>query len=257
MDRTQKMLFDWWANSGGGSPEYLPTDFSGLKFWFDVTQETGYANNDPVSQPLDFSGNNVVINNTGNGRPFYQTAIEYGLPGFKFDGTNDWWNGSKADFDFMHKGSNTLFFVLKLSTNLATQTLFDSMNSTIANIGRRIRFNYSAPRFRLQDMLGNSSVDGIYNVESGLNLVDNVPYVICLRFESEKSYEIYINNVLVATTAVSLIPSASESTNLPRIGNNNAGTVRFSGWLFEFFGYDRALSYDEIAKLTGGEKYSL
>lgn len=66
-------------------PNFSPPDLTGLQMWFDITQETGYANDDAVTTWQDWSGNNRDATAPGNEEPLYNTNILNGKAGLWFD----------------------------------------------------------------------------------------------------------------------------------------------------------------------------
>jgi hypothetical protein len=61
----------------------------GLAAWYDASQHVGASDDDPV-RPQDYSGNGRHQTQATEGlRPLYKTAIQGGLPVFRYDGTDD------------------------------------------------------------------------------------------------------------------------------------------------------------------------
>lgn len=79
-----------------GSSAFSPTQLSGLGIWFDISQETGLSNSDPMSTLHDWSGNSYNCTGTTTTRPLYKTAIQNGKPAALFDGTDDFFDCANA-----------------------------------------------------------------------------------------------------------------------------------------------------------------
>jgi hypothetical protein len=256
--RKAAILHHYYYSRGGKSE---PDDFSGLRFWIAARKEEGYNNEDPVGSPKDFSGLSVSVSNTATQRPQYLTNIVNSLPSYKFDGTNDWWIGSKDDFDFLHQGDSTVIWLVQLTTNTVTQPLFDSCGINLSNIGRFMRFNYDSIRMRWQDAcaVGNSSND-VFNFTPAASfpIAANVPILIVARYKKGQDgddYNAQQNGVNIGTDQGNSDPSTSTSTNIPRIGANVAGNSRFSGHLLECIMYDEYRTDEELQKILGGLPY--
>lgn len=73
------------GRTSGGGALFSPLSLPGLKAWYDAGQEVGYADNDPMTAIVDFSGNGNDLSGTAT----YKTNIQNGLPIFRFNGTSD------------------------------------------------------------------------------------------------------------------------------------------------------------------------
>lgn len=73
---------------GSGSTAFSPLTLAPTR-WFDASQQTGLANNDPA-EPADFSGNDgPLLQATTTKRCTYLTNIQNGKPVYRFDGVDD------------------------------------------------------------------------------------------------------------------------------------------------------------------------
>jgi hypothetical protein len=80
------------TNTVGWSAGRSPLDIStNLNRWIDASQETIYANSDPVTVVKDFSGNGYDINQTFTGREptFSSSFLPNGRPSYVFNGSNN------------------------------------------------------------------------------------------------------------------------------------------------------------------------
>lgn len=111
------------------SESFNPTKISGLKLWLDASakaslyQTTGgaeaTANNDPVGQWRDLSGqNNNFSQSTAAARPLFQTNSINGLPTVKGDGVND---RLLAATSITGSSNFTVFSVMKMRTAAAAE----------------------------------------------------------------------------------------------------------------------------------------
>lgn len=260
-NRKVAAIFQHYYSGGGG--QYEPTDFTGLRFWIAARKEEGYNNEDPVGSPTDFSGLNVSVSITATQRPLFMTNIANGNPSYKFDGSNDWWNGLKTDFDFLHQGDSTVIWLVQLTSNTITQPIFDSCSTSKANTGRYMRFYFDGTRMRWNDACcAGSSPNDVFDPNPSAIYaisVTNTPLLVVARYKQGSDgddYNVQQNNINIGTDQGTLSPSESTSTSNPRIGANNAGNSRFSGHLFESIMYDRYLTDEELQKLIGGLSYT-
>ena len=80
----------WFGFGSGvrGESAFNPLIYSPA-VWLDASQET--LTNGDAAQPLDFSGNGRQFKNgTSTRRPTFTTGLQNGLPGFVFDGVDDY-----------------------------------------------------------------------------------------------------------------------------------------------------------------------
>lgn len=100
-----------------------------LALWIAAWKETGYANNDPVTGPVDFSSNARTFTQATSGkRPLYQTSVLNSQPGFLFDGTDDYW-----DIAAFMSGDAEMYAVMKTANNVEFQGCYKFDNCTSAS----------------------------------------------------------------------------------------------------------------------------
>lgn len=80
---------------GAGSSASSPISTDSLIGWWDVSRETGFANNAAISQLTDWSGNGKTM--TATGSPVYKTNQQNGLPGVEFNGSNNFMQADIAN----------------------------------------------------------------------------------------------------------------------------------------------------------------
>lgn len=69
---------------------FNPTTIAGLQVWWDASQLTGFADNDPVGTWPDSTGNGRSAAQAAVGRrPLFKAAFQNGLPVLQFDGVDD------------------------------------------------------------------------------------------------------------------------------------------------------------------------
>lgn len=254
--------------SGGGAPA-LPTDFDGLQFWFDASQEVDLENDEAILQLQDFSGNNHYLSvASGTAQPLFKTNVLNGLPGIKFDGLNDVLGTGASgpeNYYFLHNGPNTLFILLNITDTETGQVFLDSSSSNVANttVGRHIRLQPVNGRLILEDRIMNGLGPDNYvvNFQSGAGSEFLAqPYLLCIIFDPNAAegdkYRVYRDNILLGSVATVGVPSVAASAATPAWGRNNTNTQRFSGHLIEWFGFNRVLTTSEIQSLTGGIGYT-
>lgn len=76
-------------------PAFSPAFISNLKIWLQANQITGLNDGDAVTTWSDSSGNGYnATQSTGSLKPLYKTNIKNGLPVVRFDGTDDFLEGT-------------------------------------------------------------------------------------------------------------------------------------------------------------------
>ena len=114
-----------------------------------VTQNDGVSLKDPIDgdyvrQLTDLSGNGYNFTQTGNVtiKPKYITGVLNGKPAIRFDGTDDrLTNTTKANWQFMHDGTDFTAFIVWKATSSNPLALFGLMgNSNSTNVGVEIGY---------------------------------------------------------------------------------------------------------------------
>lgn len=255
--------WDWFSNSGtgggGGSP-VLPTDIPNLMYWYDMKQEV-YANDALVNLVTDRSGNGRNISQSSDVRKAtFKTNILNTHPVLRFGGTRYYSPvGGKPDIDWMHQGDSTIFWVVKSNADDIQHYLFDSLNSTANNIGRQMSFSIisSGVNGSFRDFVAAGGGNIVYNnlLPTANSTPKDVWLVIVCRFEQALTIAnstIHVDNVLQGSaTDVSAVSVATCSVT-PVWFIRSTLVNGLNGDFAEGFGYNRALTDDEIASLVGG-----
>jgi hypothetical protein len=252
------LIRHWWMG-GGSTPDasFIPTDVSGLQYWYDASQHTGLADGALCPTIPDFSG---LVRNLSNGtagqQAVYKTNIVNGKPVYRFDG-NKLYAINTTNTNFKHQGDSTLFWVINSNTDTESRRLFDSgpILST-ANIGRGYGFRTTLATF--EDILRGTAGALVYmnTLLAPSPTPKNQWLVLVMRFEQAKTIEestIEVNNVLKgAATQSGAVGAGSAAAGFWFARADGLAATRFNGDVAEWFAYNRALTDDEIRGLVGG-----
>lgn len=251
---------------GGGSPAYIPTDFANLKYWYDISQLTGLSNGEIIIDITDLSGRGIDLTRGAVGvEGIYTTNFHNGLPAMAMDGTKVYIpDGGKAEWDWMHQGSSTIFWLVQSSLDNADNILFESGPiASASNVGRTIRFRTTSPGSNPGGFTDLARASGGSQIFSNTLPNENTApkdeiLLIVSRYEVGVKHELFINNVLVREVAQNNAPTVTTSTLDPRFFGRAASALgRFNGYFLEGFGYNRVLTLEEIQQLVGGYGYGL
>ena len=122
--------------------------------WLDASQ-LALANNDPVAEWTDMSGNLRHATASGAARPMFKTNRINGLPGVLFDGTDDYMTGSWVSLECVEM---TVFVVMKRvapTTNIGAVLFFNLGGSLVAGF-----YHNANETWRLYDGAGNRDLAG-------------------------------------------------------------------------------------------------
>lgn len=102
-----------------------PSDLSGLKGWFDVTQMPVVADGTNCANLTDFSGNSNTIPQAAlNLGGKYYNSVRNGKPVLRFNGTSEFYSGNnKKWIDFITASACTIFAVCKITIDTNTNTI--------------------------------------------------------------------------------------------------------------------------------------
>jgi hypothetical protein len=121
-----------------------------LSLWLAAYKETGFSNNDAMSQLTDFSGNaRHFTQGTGSAQPLYQTGVLNSQPGFFFDGSDDY-----VQCNAFMTGDAEMFSVWKIASLAELKGAYKFDGGTNANhmsfagtvytsFGSNTRYSYS------------------------------------------------------------------------------------------------------------------
>lgn len=101
---------------------WSPGDVDGLYAWYDADAISGLNNGDPVSTWTDESGNARNQTQVDTARPTYQTNIQNGLPGVRFDGSNDYMN-VQVNYDNANPEITVALAAIPRATQVGTEFL--------------------------------------------------------------------------------------------------------------------------------------
>lgn len=242
---------------GGGSPNYIATDFPGLQWWYDESQETTYANNDPMPIEHDFSGNGLDNTAAAANRALYKTNAINGLPAAEFDGSNDAFTPpSKAATNFLHEGDFTLVMVLKSDTDAASKVIFDSVSTTAGLLGMYIRLESSA---RLRVQIGNGTTSVVNGLTPITSFTKDVYHLLVIKYDQNagaNALTVEVDNVLVLTSPkLANNASGNSASTFFFWGLSGAATQAFDGQMAYRAGWNRVLTDTELTNLIGGIPY--
>lgn len=249
---------------GGGSPAYVPTDFANLKYWHDISQLTGYSNGEEVLTIPDLSGNGMDLTTTPGLGGIYTENFHGSIPGLLMDGTKIYVPaGGKPAWDWKHQGSSTTFWIVQSSVDNTSHILFDSgPGASSSFVGRLTTFRTTSPGSNPGSFGDTARASGGTQIFSNIFPDENtIPkdelHLIMCRYEVGVGQEIYVDNVLKRSVAQSNAPTITTSTSNPRFYGRSGPLNCFNGITLGDFGYDRALTDDEVNKVVGGFNYGL
>lgn len=101
-----------------------PSSIPGLTGWWDASEETGFADGDPVGTLTDQSGNGRHLTSSGSARPTFRTSQFGSLPGIEFDGTDDYLSGTSLGA-LIGLDAGTVFAVFK-AVSIGTDDTVDA-----------------------------------------------------------------------------------------------------------------------------------
>ncbi len=238
----------------GSQGSYNPTDFQNLEYWYDASQLTGLTDGQEIVSLEDFSGNNKTLTPLSAARrPTYETNEINGLPIIRIALSKNL-VGIKSDFNFLHQGNSTMFWLIKPTSNASTAFLFSSSENSTTNVGRTVRY-ITGLEFNDGVQAGTVS-QTVFNFTTATDAIPvNEWSLVVVRYERGKSgddAELFIDNDLILTNQGTLVPSALTSSVNPTFFTAASGANGFVGDVATWFGYSRALTNDEINKIVGG-----
>ncbi len=102
------------------TPPRAPSSIPDLAVWYDAAQLTGLADDDPIVQVDDFSGNGRHgTQGTPGFRATYKTNILNGLPAMRFDGTDDRYEISNSASVIRNIAGSTIIILARNATDAA------------------------------------------------------------------------------------------------------------------------------------------
>lgn len=222
-----------------------PTDYSGLKGWWDASQEP-LANNDLVSVVADRAGSGRSLTATGDARPTFKTGIfPTGLPGILFDGTDDYLNQANAISTFLAASAGTVFIVAQVSavdtTNADSSAFINDFLWTDSNRRTGVFLRNNSSVYTAQFWNNDGSAD-----TTTQTITLDTPVVLWWRHSGGTLY-----GSLDGGTESSVASGDTNSVagNLS-LGGRSGGTTWFSGYIAEAFFYNESRSSTELTALA-------
>ncbi len=203
-----------------------------VALWLRPESLSALADNDPVDSWPDESGNARHATATGTTRPLYKTAIQNGLAGLRFDGSND-----QLILPSMNPGTPcTLYFVVKRTT-IATKTYFDSAPSAANTI------RAAAAAANDWDWHNGGGIASITGQSAGVALVLAVRHTTAPARATRVLKDLTVfTNTNASTTGV--------NWTAPRIGSLNTSSNFFDGDMHEIVIYAAAHSDGEMVTVA-------
>jgi hypothetical protein len=206
---------------------WTPKSIAGLRLWFDLATQSGYAADAPVGQLDDKSGlGNHFTQGTESLQPLYKTAQQNGLPGLLFDGTDDYLDHTTLTLP----QPRTFIAVGKYTGGVGeSRFIIDGASSFTSSVMQHI----ATKVFRIT---AGTALD--YTASD-----DTLPFVWTVIFNGTSSFSRWNSNE-VSGNAGSTNPTGFR---LGRAGGAVAGY--WKGYIFEVLGYNWALSSGEYLRL--------
>lgn len=210
---------------------FAPSDISGLKIWLKADAGlSGLSDNDPVSTWADQSGTSHDFTGSSTTRPLYKTGIQNGLPGVKFDGSDDYLDGGNLDSVFPSAAS--VFIVYKVLSS-------DNQWVLIRNTSNDSWWDFSGAGY-----LGSFRLTRVETYPSSVPNTGTHSYFLK---SSSSTYRAAIDGVL-ATAQSASFDEGSGMFYLGGLGPGD-GSRNFTGYIFEVIVYDSAISDADLANL--------
>lgn len=236
---------------GGGSPNYIATDFPGLQWWYSPELES-YANDAQASPMTDRSGNAIDVTSPAASRPLMKTSVD-GFKAILFDGTNDYLSTTNTS-NFLHEGDFTYVTLIKPSNIAASRVILDTNGASLTAKGVYFRIDNSG---KITTAVGNGSAN-VYNQSTvdGCLTVDAWNLIV-IRNKTDAlaaDLQVYVNNILVAQQAAPTNAYGSGASALGGTvhGSNGALTQRYIGHFRDWMAWNRGLTDTELNQLLGG-----
>lgn len=143
-----------------GGVSFIPTDITGLNFWFDPANGVTKDGSNNVTAVADQSANGIALDGTGHTPLWVDNEIN-GNPIIRFNGSTSYLidnTSAKSKYNFLHEQDTTFFAVVKFNeANPGTrQTLFDT-NGLGALKGYNVTFDDNAINNGAAAFVGNGS----------------------------------------------------------------------------------------------------
>jgi hypothetical protein len=233
----EKYLKDKYAISVARSME--PNALPGLSLWLKADAITGLADGAAVTTWTDSSpsGYNVTQANAAM-RPLYKTNVQNGLPGVRFDGTDDYLYGGDV-LEFLGTAPFTIMVMAKLNTVDTTYRRILAKEKIAAPVeGWHLYYQTASTRYFERQTAGTPT-----GAPAGAVPVSGAVYSLAVTFDGGR-LRFFQNGAEQSVGAGGVNVINDTATNLT-VGASDTGAYPFSGDLFEVIVYNRVLSMDE------------
>lgn len=223
-----------------------PPKFSALVAWYDASQITGLADNDPVTTWADLSGNGYdLAQATAGNKPLYKTGS--GSPYVYFDGTNDY---MAKTFGATYTQPNTiiLLFQLRDSAGAVNQVVFDGIDAN-----RNVLYHNATHPHMFSLFAGNSIYNYTYPEIGKYCIFTNIFNGVSSLFRSSKS-PIFLNGD-AGTSSLTGLTLGCRYTSLEQYAKINVAELMVYSKLLS--SYEIYQIEDYLSQKWGLKTYSL
>jgi hypothetical protein len=234
---------------------FTPTSISGCTLWLDASDTATIAvSGTAVTQWDDKSGSgNNFAQSTAANRPVSGTTTQNSKNVIVFDGTNDQLDSNRAAsyWNFLHNTATTLFFAVNKTGTTAESPIVWNNGGTSSNIGYGVELRYDAENDVFQWVtIGSSGLYSVFNNTGALYTTSSFFYGSVVTDPSNataanRSEIRFKNGTAVKNNAATNTPSASNASNILRVGGNSL--TYFQGNIGEVIIYNTALNSTDRA----------
>lgn len=247
--------------AGGAAPAWAPTTKSGLKLWFDVSQETVVSDGTAMGTLTDWSGAYVNGTGTTTTRPLYKTNIQNSKPGILFDGVDDFFDfGTNIPGNLAANHAYSWIVIAQYTTKGAGNqfgVIGTFKTGTLATSGT---FNKQFAISYVENQAGTyGNLWNIFNDSAAtLGIGDQGTWVgathtAIVTYDgsgSTTSIGAFQHFKDSTTQALQNGGSSTSALNTSRVGKWESGTLPYKGYLFEMFAYDSVVSAADITNIA-------
>lgn len=202
-----------------------PAAIPGLVVWLDAAAITGLADTDPVTSWENLAETESFTQANAGNQPTYRTGLLNGLPGVRFDGSDD------LDGSISRLLKPSTIFAVVTPTNVAGNDVF--VGNVSGNNSLNVRF--SSNRITLVD-------EGTANIASSdSDLTNGVPVVVDASYSVTGEYLFGLNGV----DDGSGINNRGLNPAVVCIGARDSGNEDFNGDIHEILIYNLVLSSND------------
>lgn len=212
------------AFTGGTSGTFDPTQVAGLTAWFKADAGTSTTTDGAaISQWNDQSaGAHNAVQATGANQPLYKAAIQNGLPGVLFDGSNDFMDAAGINVS-------------------QPDTIIVAVRSLITTSGHNVFDGITQPSGRQSIECGANATTnwGMFaSADAASTTATNTSAHVLAAIFNAASSQLFLDG---AALTLGGSPGPNPLTGL-RIGTFVSGAGQWNGYIFEILVYSGALS---------------